>query len=185
MPSVTRIRQIVANSPDHVGVQVPLSFEIDGVPGMATAKIERTDNGRWFARVDGVDQRDNAILSEAISSAVESRRPRLLKHDIDSLLERRERRMAEVGHKAVPVPTSFIEAVAYDNELGVMGMDLARSGAHGYVVSRAVFAELLAAPDPGAANNRLIKGSNKVPARRCDDCGRFTFAEASGDHTCS
>lgn len=185
MPSVTRIRSSLDGSPDSVGVQVPLGYTLAGESGMATARIERTPSGRWFARVDGVDAHTNAVLSEAIASAVESRHPRMVPHDIETLLARRRQRVAAVGSESRPVATSFIEAVAYDDSTGVLAMQLARSShAHGYVVSRKVYEEMLSASDPGAAYNSLVKGRPKSYAERCDQCGRFTFSKSDGGHTC-
>jgi hypothetical protein len=64
----------------------------------------------------------------------------------------------------------------------VMATQTATGAIYGHMVSKETFGAVAAAPSPGSAFNKLVKGSDRVAVSNCESCGRFF--SAGSPHSC-
>lgn len=180
MPSATSIKAYEQGTGGTFDIPVSAS---DRSGNSVSGWVRVTRSGRdWTATGLGdFGERTGAQVSEAVSSVLEARRPSRALAEVGDLLAKHQERARAAGERFVPVRSTFISSVGYDDEEGTMAVAI-RDRLYGYQVPRAAFSALTSASHPGKVYNAMVKGHTRTELGRCEQCGRF-YAEGNA-HTC-
>lgn len=183
MPSATAIKSY-SGAVLHSTFDVPVQADYPG--GSVSGWVRVTKMGPNEYAVSGLDfgDKENALVSEAVSAVLEARRPSVALRDVGDLLKRRRDRFAAAGTKVDATPRSgFISGVGYNKLTGVMGVTIG-TRAYAYEVPEVVFEKVRGAHSPGEMYNLLVKGRGRrvEEITACPRCGRFNAASAK--HRC-
>lgn len=182
MPSATSIKRYSTENGNPT-FDVPVSVSIKGgPPKQGWVRVTKTGPQSWTTTPQGGGTGpESEMLGEAVSAVLESRRPSTALSSVGDLLERRAQRASEAGSQMVPVKSSFIEEVGYDDSTGTMGTQIGDK-VYGHAVSRQYFERVQASRRPGAMFNHLVKKGQRAGVQRCPKCARFYSESIS--HTC-
>ncbi len=180
MPSATSIKAYEQGTGGTFDIPVSAS---DRSGNSVSGWVRVTRSGRdWTATGLGdFGERTGAQVSEAVSSVLEARRPSRALAEVGDLLAKHRERAHAAGERFVPVRSTFISSVGYDDDEGTMAVAI-RDRLYGYQVPRAAFSALTSASHPGKVYNAMVKGHTRTELGRCEQCGRF-YAEGNA-HTC-
>lgn len=181
MPSVTSIKRYAQETGTTFDVPVSAVDE-NGRPISGWVRVTNNGAGVWSAEGLGFNGVANAKISEAVASRLESRRPRRGPRQTGDLLERHKARLASQGAETERVRSTWISAVGYNSEAGVMFTETSNGKTYGHYVDPDTFNAVRGDRSPGAAFNAMVKGSPTATVTRCGKCNRV-YAEVNG-HTC-
>ncbi|MGL5823693.1 MAG: hypothetical protein ACRCYU_02465 [Nocardioides sp.] len=178
MPSVAAIKRYA----DETGgtFDIPISaVDENGRALTGWVRATRAGAGSWSVERLGFGGVAEARISELVASRLESRRPSRPPREVGNLIERnRARRGVEPQY----VTSTWISAVAYDTDTGIMAMRTTSGRSYGHHVSAEAFMKVRNSSSPGAAYNKLVKGNRRAAIASCPTCRRFYSTERS--HTC-
>ena len=179
MPSATSIKAFERQTGTTFDVPVS-ALSSDG--RVVSGWVRVTRSGTSWATTELGDFGPSGIeVSEAVSCVLEARRPSRALAQAGDLRRRRAEKVARNGVTVVPVPSTFIDTIAYDTSSGIMGVTI-RGKTYGYQVPESSFDSVRVDRSPGRVYNRLVKGRPRMAVDKCEQCGRFTSAATT--HTC-
>lgn len=179
MPSATSIKRF---EKEHGGTfDVPVSAEYNGGTIQGWVRVSRSGD-HWVASGVGFPDSADVQVAEAVGAVLEARHPSLALAQVGDLSARRKARIEAAGVPLKPVDSSWIEGVGYDDSTSTMVVGTKSGAAYGYSTTRATFDAVAGSMSPGAAYNKLVKGSGRSEVYRCDMCARFTSSGTS--HVC-
>ncbi|ACV79022.1 hypothetical protein [Nakamurella multipartita] len=179
MPSATSIKAFERQTGTTFDVPVS-AVSADGRVVSGWVRVTRSGSN-WAATELGDFGPSGVEVSEAVSCVLEARRPSRALAQAGDLRRRRAEKVASNGVTVVPVPSTFIDTIAYDSSSGIMGVTI-RGKTYGYQVPETSFDSVRVDRSPGRAYNKLVKGRPRMAVDKCEQCGRFTSRAAT--HTC-
>lgn len=176
MPSATSIKRFSAENGNPT-FDVPVSVSIKGgAPVQGWVRVTKTGPHSWEATAQGGSGTHADMLSEAVASTLESRRPSVALSRIPDLLAASRRREEAKGDPLVPIKSSFIDAIGYDESTGTMATKI-KEKVYGHRVSKDFFEQVKNSERPGAIFNKFIKGNPGAAVQKCVRCARFFTPE--------
>jgi hypothetical protein len=189
MPSATSIKRF--DKQTNSTFDIPVSATFDGGSVQGWVRVSRSGD-RWEASGLGFPDSADAQVAEAVSAVLEARQPSLALARVGDLAERRRARIEAAGTPVVPLDSSWIEGVAYEDDSSTLVVQTKVGRTYGYSATRDTYEAVAGAMSPGAAYNKLVKGTSRAPVQRCGGCGRFvtdsghecptSHAERTGAH---
>lgn len=182
MPSVTSIKRYARETGSTFDVPVS-ALDESGRTISGWVRVTSNGAGVWSAEGLGFTGATNAKISEGVASRLESRRPSRSPRLTGDLIERHKARLAAEGARTQPVRSTWISAIGYNPEAGVMFTETSSGASYGHHVDPDTFERVRGDRSPGAAFNELVKGKAAFAAvARCTQC-RSVYAESNG-HSC-
>lgn len=181
MPSATSVKRFSAENGNPT-FDVPVSVSIKGgAPVQGWVRVTKTGPHSWEATAQGGGGAGADMLSEAVASTLEARRPSVALARIPDLLEASRLREEAKGDPLVPIRSSFIDAIGYDESTGTMATKI-KEKVYGHRVSKDFFEMVKNAERPGAIFNKFIKTNPGAGVQKCPKCARFFTPDKA--HTC-
>lgn len=181
MPSATAIKRY-SGANGNPTFDVPVSVAIQGgAPVQGWVRVTKTGPDSWEATAQGGNGPSADILSESVAAVLESRRPSVALARVPDLLAAHKAREEAKGDPMIPVKSSFIDAIGYDESTGTMATKIGEK-MYGHRVSKDFFEQVKNAERPGTIFNKFIKGNPGAGVQKCPRCARF-FTPARA-HTC-
>ncbi len=172
MPSATSVKRFSAENGNPT-FDVPVSVSIKGgAPVQGWVRVTKTGPHSWEATAQGGTGANADMLSEAVASTLEARRPSVALARIPDLLEAARLREEAKGDPLVPITSSFIDAIGYDESTGTMATKI-KEKVYGHRVSKDFFEMVKNAERPGAIFNKVITGTPGAGVQKCPKCARF------------
>lgn len=185
MPAAAAVRRY-ADQLDGATFDVPVTAEVvsgDGPVQVAGwVRVVPRPAGGYSTTAVALEGEVGERMAEAVGAVLESRRPRAALRQVGDLLERRRGRESGSGAPLVPVDSSWVAAVGYDEANGIMAMQTRTGALYGHEVSRARFEAVVTAHSPGAQFNQIIRGNTRAQVAKCEQCGQFYAA--AREHVC-
>lgn len=186
MPSATAIRRF-AEASELRAFDVPVTVtRPDGVSLAGWVRVAGSGHS-WNAQALGFNDHpsDGPAVSEAVASILEARRPTMGLKEAGNLLQKHRARLAKMdqegGIGTVPVRSSWVDSLGYDDESGTM-VWTTQGRRYGYEVSRQVFDIVSRGQSVGQMVNMLKRsGVPRRDVQQCPACQRFYVNEP---HTC-
>ena len=186
MPSVTSVRAYANTINGAFDIPVQATDKA-GNQITAWVRCSRTPNGRWMTSGLGFGGTDDAIVSEAVASVLEARRPRQALKTVGDLLASRRERVASAGIGMTEVKSSWIGRFGFSEEDGMTVMetlptDKRPARLYGYRTGRAEYNAAVSAEKPGTVFNQMIRKHPRVELGACPNCA-MVYA-LNHQHTC-
>ncbi|HEX9089528.1 MAG TPA: hypothetical protein VF867_18705 [Arthrobacter sp.] len=181
MPSATAIKRY-SGANGNPTFDVPVSVAIQGgAPVQGWVRVTKTGPDSWEATAQGGSGPSADILSESVAAVLESRRPSVALSRVPDLLAAHKAREEAKGDPMIPVKSSFIDAIGYDESTGTMATKIGEK-MYGHRVSKDFFEQVKNSERPGTIFNKFIKGNPGAGVQKCPKCARF-FTPARA-HAC-
>lgn len=181
MPSATAVKRFSAENGNPT-FDVPVSVSIKGgAPVQGWVRVTKTGPASWEATAQGEPGANADMLSEAVASTLESRRPSAALAFIPDLLEKHRSREEAKGDPMIPIRSSFINSIGYDESTGTMATRIGEK-VYGHRVTPDFFEAVKNSERPGTIFNKFIKGNPGAAVQKCPRCARFFTAAKA--HTC-
>lgn len=179
MPSATAMKRFSAENGNGT-FDVPVSVEIDGQKVAGHVRVTQNGPNQWGVSSPAFQGEQGERISEAVSAVLEARRPSIALSQVNDLVERRRARLAQAGAKPVPVHSSFIEAIGYNEHGSEMFVTMKNGSAYAYHTPKDVYHAVVNSESPGKAYNSLVKRSADLVAGGKGNANQVGFDERSG-----
>lgn len=181
MPSVTACRRFDQEHRDTFDIPVEADIPGSGKPVSGWVRVTR-DGDRWATTALNFDEPADLYVGEAVAAVLESRRPRSVLTRIGDVADRHRQRVETSGEPILPVSSSWIAGVGYDDTVGALITETQDGRSYGHQVSRDVFDRVRGGASPGRAFTKLVRGNPRVDIERCNSCRRYS--PAGRTHRC-
>lgn len=178
MPSATGVRRY-SESIDDGTFDVPVSVtRPNGTTVDGWVRATRNGKNSWSTTALGFNEGDEVHVAESVAAVLEARSPRASLKGIQDFAARRRERAAVQGVPFEKIErSSFISGLSYVPGTNVAAVKIGNR-TYGYAgVAPETYMELRAAPNLGAAYNKMLKHnpdvSQSFPIPSCDKCGNM------------
>jgi len=179
MPSATAMKRFSQENGGRT-FDVPVSVEIDGQQVAGHVRVTRNGANEWGVSAAAFPGDKAERVSEAVSAVLESRRPSVALSQVDDLIERRRSRLAQAGAKIVPVRSSFIEGIGYNEHGNELFVTMSNGSSYAYHAPKDVYHAVVNSESPGKAYNDYVKRSADLVAGGKNNPNQVGYDERSG-----
>lgn len=158
----------------------------DGHAAVCWVRVTNSRPGNWHAEPLGFSGPAADQIAAAVQSVLEASRPTMIPRRAGGLAARARERARAIGHAVDhPLASTWLDAVAYNDDEGTMITRTSAGHLYGHTVAREVFEQITLSPSPGRAFNELIRDNpdaRPVQVTECAACSRVHPADVT--HSC-